>query len=139
MEEKEDLSERTREAVKKAMSNGGWKDNVAGRVSGDGGTNASLAASSSNTSREPSEDDSDQDDMDLDEEEVKLLEKEAADGDVDAIWVLRNKVKKPPVKKREEPKYIGFDEDDEFVSGSEDEMRDHTAAKVKGKEKVIAL
>ncbi|ERF70285.1 hypothetical protein EPUS_06326 [Endocarpon pusillum Z07020] len=112
LEEREDAGERTREAVRKAMAGGNWKDNVAGmaasQVAVDGGAGASA---------------------------IKILEKEAADGDVDAIWVLRNRVKKPAPKEKEETRYVGFDEDDEFMSSSGDEQYVPTI-EGKGKEKV---
>lgn len=142
LEEREDAGERTREAVRKAMLAGNWKDNVAGMAASqlavDGGAGAS--ASGSGASGEPSEDedsDGQPNDMDLDEDEVKVLEKEAADGDVDAIWVLRNRVKKPATKEKEETRYVGFDEDDEFMSSSGDEQ-DVPTIEGKGKEKVSA-
>ncbi len=146
LEEREDAGERTRDAVRKAMAAGNWRDNVAGMAAGqgvmEGGAGASASASGSGGSREPSEkEDSDgqEDDMDLDEDEVKVLEKEAADGDVDAIWVLQNQAKKPTTKKREEVRYVGFDEDEEFMSSSGDEEEEYqTTVEGKGKEKVAA-
>lgn len=137
LEEKEDAGERTREAVRRAMAaDGGWKDNVAGRASGDA-AGGSGSASGSGASGDPSEEDSDPEDtMDLDETELHTLEKEAANGDVDAIWVLQNRAKKPPPAK-EERRYIGFDEDDEFMSSSSgDEEEDVSTAKSKGKQKM---
>lgn len=149
LEEREDAGERTRDAVRKAMAAGDWRDNVAGMAAGRGAVegSASASASGSGASREPSEEedsDGQEDDMDLDEDEVKVLEREAADGDVDAIWVLRNQVRKPTTRKREETRYVGFDdEDDEFMSSSGDEEQQHGPTvqgkgKGKGKENVSA-
>ncbi len=137
LEEREDAGERTRQAVRRAMANGGWRDNIARKPTAEAG---SPGASGSGASREPSEqDDSDDQEngMDLDENEVQTLEKEAADGDVDAIWVLQRQKKSLPGKK-EERMYIGFDEDDEYMSSSEDEPGEATMAKAKGKQKVSA-
>lgn len=147
LEEREDAGERTREAVRKVMADGGWSDYItAGRVTK---AESSASASGSGASREPSEEEEEDDDsddqvddaMDLDETELKTLEKEAADGDVDAIWVLRNQVKKPaqPPAKKRETRYIGFDEDDEYMSSSEeDEEVASLTVKGKGKQKVLA-
>jgi Silencing defective 2 N-terminal ubiquitin domain len=147
LEEKEDAGERTREAVRRAMAaSGGWTDSVAGRASGDAAPGSGSASGASGGSRDASEEDSDPDDtMDLDETEVQTLEKEAADGDVDAIWVLRNRVKKPKTAKVEERRYLGFDEDDEFMSSEEEdgdkeegEEEAVSTEKAKGKQKMAA-
>ena len=141
LEEKEDAGERTREAVRRAMAaGGGWTDNVAGRASGDAAPGSGSASGASGGSKDASDEDSDPDDtMDLDETELQTLEKEAADGDVDAIWVLRNRVQKPAAK-LEERRYLGFDEDDEFMSSSEEEKDEEAVftKKAKGKQKVAA-
>jgi Silencing defective 2 N-terminal ubiquitin domain len=143
--EREDASERTREAVRRAMMGGGWRDSVAGSAKAGAGAGAngnangegSASASGSGASRNASEEDDSEDEeaMDLDEDEVQTLEKEAAHGDVDAIWVLENKVKKPAAKKEEQQqqrRYVGFDEDDEFMSSEEEEV----SARQKEKQKV---
>jgi Silencing defective 2 N-terminal ubiquitin domain len=151
--EREDASERTREAVRRAMMGGGWRDSVAGsaKAGARGGAGAnenangegSASASGSGASRNASEEDDSEDDeaMDLDEDEVQTLEKEAAHGDVDAIWVLENKVKKPAAKKEEQQqrRYIGFDEDDEFMSSEEEEEEEEVSARQKEKQKVSQL
>lgn len=139
--EKEDAGERTREAVKKALSGGvGWRDSTAGIRRGSaemnsvpgGSGSASASASGSGTSPDPSEDDNDQEPMDLDENEIMTLEKEAAEGDVDAAWVLENKVKRPPPAKpksksesrsanaQPERMYLGFDDFDDSEEGDDD-------------------
>ena len=142
LEEKEDAGERTREAVRKAMSGGGWKDRNAASEATSAKEENLPAMSSSNhsgdASHEPSDGDSDED-MDLDEDEVKVLEGEAAQGDVDAIWVLKNKVKSNHngLKVDRSRKFVGFDEDDEFMSSSDSEGEELNppATKERGKEK----
>jgi Silencing defective 2 N-terminal ubiquitin domain len=120
--EKEEVGEGVRDAVKRAM--------MAGKeVEKDEGG----SGSGSGASREASEDDSEDDAMELDDEDVKRLEEEAAAGDVDAIWVLKNKVTTTgnAANKPLERRYAGFDEDDEFLSS--DEEVDTSLAKGKAK------
>lgn len=142
LEEREDAGERTREAVRKAMAGGAgeWRDNLAGRKDGEGNCGGvSPNASGSGASRDPSEEDSeDEQTMDLDEDEIKTLEREAADGDVDATWVLTNRARKPSTRKVETRTYIGFDQDDEFMSSSEDDEDDAIRLADKGKQTMTA-
>ena len=124
--EKEEVGEGVRDAVKRAMMGAG--------VEKDGDKGGGASGSGSAASREPSEEESEEDAMELDDEDVKRLEEEAAAGNVDAIWVLKNKVvatgseaRKPP-----ERRYKGFhDEDDEYLSS--DEEVDVSLAKGKAK------
>jgi hypothetical protein len=127
--EKEEVGEGVRDAVRRAMMGGAGvetekeKDDVAEGGSGSG----------SGASGEASEEDSEEDAMELDDEDMKRLKDEAATGDVDAIWVLKNQVittKKEAVKPKER-RYAGFDDEDEFLS-SDDEV-DIPSAKGKAK------
>jgi hypothetical protein len=127
--EKEEVGEGVRDAVRRAMMGGGGietekeKDEVAEAGSGSG----------SGASGEASEEDSEEDAMELDDEDMKRLKDEAATGDVDAIWVLKNQVittKKEDAKPKER-RYAGFDDEDEFLS-SDDEV-DISPAKGKAK------
>ena len=93
--------------------------------------------STSSGSRQGSQDESDAEDedvMELDDNDMSRLRAEAEAGDADAIWVLKNQLKVQPVStKKQERKFVGFDEDDEFLSSDEDEPVD-----VKGKGKAVA-
>ena len=117
--EKEEVGEGVRDAVRRAMMGGAGietekeKDEVAEAGSGSG----------SGASGEASEEDSEEDAMELDDEDMKRLKDEAATGDVDAIWVLKNQVitTKKGAAKPKERRYAGFDEEDEFLS-SDDEV-----------------
>jgi hypothetical protein len=127
--EKEEVGEGVRDAVRRAMMGGGGigtekeKDEVAEGGSGSG----------SGASGEASEEDSEEDAMELDDEDMKRLKDEAATGDVDAIWVLKNQVitTKKEAAKPKERRYAGFDDEDEFLS-SDDEV-DISPAKGKAK------
>jgi hypothetical protein len=127
--EKEEVGEGVRDAVRRAMMGGAGietekeKDEVAEGGSGSG----------SGASGEASEEDSDEDAMELDDEDMKRLKDEAATGDVDAIWVLKNRVitTKKEAAKPKERRYAGFDDEDDFLS-SDDEVG---ASPVKGKAK----
>jgi hypothetical protein len=127
--EKEEVGEGVRDAVRRAMMGGAGietekeKDEVAEGGSGSG----------SGASGEASEEDSEEDAMELDDEDMKRLKDEAATGDIDAIWVLKNQVitTKKEAAKPKERRYAGFDEEDEFLS-SDDEV-DISPAKGKAK------
>ena len=96
IEDKEELGERARDAVSRAMQSGEWKDRVSGTDQGEG------SASASGGSRELSEEDSD--------EEVA----EVTDGPSTSAS------KKEAAPQR---KFFGFDEDDdEFMSDDDNEQ-----------------
>ena len=129
--EKEEVGEGVRDAVRRAMTGGAGierekeKDEVVEGGSGSG--------SGSGASGEASEEDSEEDAMELDDEDMRRLKDEAASGDVDAIWVLKNQVitTKKETAKPKERRYAGFDDEDEFLS-SDDEV-DISPAKGKAK------
>jgi hypothetical protein len=131
--EKEEVGEGVRDAVRRAMmggSGGGVRAEEKEKVEVVG------SGSGSGASEEASEEDSGDDAMELDGEDVKRLEAEAAAGDVDAIWVLKNKVVRTgnEAKKPQPRRYAGFDDDDdddEFLSS--DEEVDMSSAKGKAK------
>ena len=128
--EKEEVGEGVRDAVRRAMMSGAQaKEKEKEEVAEGGGGSGSGSGASGQASEEDSEDDA----MELDDEDVKRLESEAAGGDVDAIWVLNNKVvaKGGDTKKLQERRYAGFDDDDEFLSSDDDV--DTSSAKGKAK------
>lgn len=107
MEDKEEVNEKAREAVLRAMKDGAWKDTLAGSTVGG----SSSSASESNGSRgsaSPSED-SEMEDAD-----------EPASSDV-----------KPATSR----KYFGFDDDDDDDLLSDDEGSEAENGDVKGKGK----
>ncbi len=115
MEEKEEVGEGVRDAVRRAMmgTTGDMKDEKKDVAENGGGG----SASGSGASAEGSEEDSEHDVMELDDVDMKRLKDEAAAGDVDAIWVLKNQViPKPEAQKTPQRRYAGFDDDDEFLS-----------------------
>lgn len=98
MENKEEMGEKAREAVLRAMKDGAWKDNLGGTMVG--GSSSSSAAEGSGSGSPLSSEESDEDMDDADETN------EASKG------------KAPAAASR---KFIGFDDDDEFMSSDEDE------------------
>ncbi len=134
VETKEEVGENVRNAVKMAMAAEERKEkpksspDQAGESSGSGG------------SAPVSEDDSDiGDDMELDEAEMSRLRSEAEAGDVDAIWVLQNRLKIPsdllPKSKPPVQRFAGFEDEDESSSSGDDEPAEATG---KGKQKVTS-
>lgn len=115
IEEKEEVGENVRNAVKQAMLNAD-KDEAQDEKDESSGSGGSV-----NHSEDDSEDD---DPMELDEEEMLRLKVEAESGDVDAIWVLKNKLKIPAnllPKTKPQRRFAGFDDEDDDISSSEDE------------------
>ena len=111
MEEKEEVGENVKNAVKLAMAANEQEHERSRAVAG-------LTISKANA-----DGDSDSDDpMELDESEMNRLQLEAEAGDVDAMWVLRNKLNIPtdllPKVKPKASKFEGFDDD---LSESESE------------------
>jgi len=125
--EKEEVGEGVRDAVKRAMMGGAVT--VGEEADKEGGSGSGSGASA-----EAREEDSEDDAMELDDEDVKRLEDEAAAGDADAIWVLKNKVVTTgrEAKKSQQRRYAGFDDDDEFLSSDEEDVETPLA---KGKAK----
>jgi hypothetical protein len=109
MEDKEEMSEKAREAVLQAMKDGAWTDNLRDAILGGSSTSASASDEGSDEDASSSED----------EESVGNGESSSASG--------------PSVPTKTAPrKFIGFDDDDEFMSDSEDEDMDQSN-KGKGK------
>lgn len=105
MEDKEEMNEKARDAVLLAMKEGAWTDNLRDTVLGGSSSSASASASASEggSGREtPSS--------------------ENSEGDAPA---LQEPVQKPVASR----KYVGFDEDDEFMSDSEEENEGKGKAK----------
>ncbi|OJD12028.1 hypothetical protein AJ78_07316 [Emergomyces pasteurianus Ep9510] len=115
MEDKEEMGEKAREAVLRAMKEGNWKDNLAGtEVLGGSSTSASNSSESSRSSASPS-DGSDMEDV--------------AETSACATTPPISGNSAAPVRR-----YFGFDEedDDELMSGDDDE--DEDVAEPDGKE-----
>ncbi|KAJ5440700.1 hypothetical protein N7491_003106 [Penicillium cf. griseofulvum] len=105
MEDREEMSERAREAVLQAMKDGEWTDNLRDTILGGSSTSASDEGSEGDASSSEDEEKS----------------SNAAAG--------------PSVPQKAAPrKFIGFDDDDEFMSDSDDEMEE--SGKGKGKARV---
>lgn len=123
MEEKEEVGENVKNAVKLAMAATEVEEEPA-KKSGSSGSGASNSESAD-------EDSDDEDPMELDEEDMIRLRKEAEMGDADAIWVLQHKLKIPqdllPKQRKSERRFAGFDDDVSDDSDEEDEPAKLTA------------
>ncbi|KAJ5416079.1 hypothetical protein N7465_004774 [Penicillium sp. CMV-2018d] len=108
MEDREEMSEKTREAVLRAVKEGGWTDNLRDAILGGSSTSASDEGS---------------------EEDASSSEDEESEGNGESS----NAVSGPSVPQKAAPrKFIGFDDDDEFMSDSDEEEMDESD-KGKGK------
>lgn len=111
MEDREEMSEKAREAVLAAMKDGGWNDNLRDVIMG--GSSTSESESEGNSSQEEDESESAEEDEDEDKPETSA-----------------------PVPSSSKPatvrKFIGFDDDDEFMSSDEDEDTEDSKGKGKG-------
>ncbi|GFN18466.1 hypothetical protein AtubIFM55763_005416 [Aspergillus tubingensis] len=114
MEDKDEMNEKAREAVLMAMKDGMWTDNLRDTILGGSSTSASPSEGSGQETPSSSEEESD------DEQEM-----EDAPGPSSA----------EPARSAAPRRYIGFDEDDEFMSDSEEEEE---AEDPKGKGKAKA-
>jgi len=127
IEEKEEVGENIKNAVKMAMATP--TDDV------EKHDNSGSGASAPDSVDEDS--DADEEPMELDETDMKRLRVEAEAGDVDAMWVLRNKLKIPadllPKPKAKPRRFAGFDDD-----LSESESEDELASSSRNGEKAIA-
>ncbi|KAF9883479.1 hypothetical protein FE257_003429 [Aspergillus nanangensis] len=108
MEDKEEMNEKAREAVLLAMKDGAWTDNLRDAILGGSSTSASEGSEDSPASSEEESDDD--------------------EGMKDAPGPSE------PTRPAAPRKYIGFDEDDEFMSDSEEE-EEADDSKGKGKTK----
>ncbi|KAK1147671.1 hypothetical protein N8T08_001015 [Aspergillus melleus] len=114
MEDKEEMNERARDAVLVAMKNGDWSDNLRDAILG--GSSTSASASEGSGQETPSGSGSD-------EESDEEMEGNGAPGP------------SAPAQKAAPRKFIGFDDDDEFMSDSEEEEDQPEDSKGKGKSK----
>ncbi|KAK2757676.1 hypothetical protein FQN54_004645 [Arachnomyces sp. PD_36] len=96
MEDKEEMGEKAREAVLRAMKDGAWKDNLGGATVG--GSSSSSAAEGSGSGSPASSEESDEDMENANE------------------VANSTKAKAPAARK-----FIGFDDDDEFMSSDEED------------------
>jgi len=109
MEDKEEMSEKLHEAVMAAMKDDTWTDNLRDSILGGSSTSASEGSEhATSSSSDESEDDEDN--------------------------ATSSAVAGPsaPAQKAA-PRFIGFDDDDEFMSDSDEEEADESADKGKGK------
>ncbi|KAJ5482922.1 hypothetical protein N7539_006368 [Penicillium diatomitis] len=107
MDDKEEMNEKAREAVLQAMKDGDWTDNLRETILGGSSTSASEG--------------SDEDMSTVSEEDE---EEEPVSGPSPT-----DKAPSKPAPRR----YIGFDDDDEFMSDSDEEQAEENEAKGKGK------
>jgi Silencing defective 2 N-terminal ubiquitin domain len=111
MEDREEVSEKARDAVIAAMKAGTWNDNLRDVLMGGSSTSASEGASS-----QEEENDSESESVEEEDEETEAGAESSSN---------------PAALSR---RYIGFDEDDEFMSSDEEEdNEDNDAGKGKGK------
>ncbi|KIW25315.1 uncharacterized protein PV07_08502 [Cladophialophora immunda] len=134
IETKEEVGENVRNAVKMAMLASEEKEDSKGSLAQEG------ESSGSGGSGAASDEDSDEEDlMELDPDDMSRLRSEAEAGDVDAIWVLQNRLKIPshllPKPKQPVRRFAGFDDDEDDVSGSDDDEAGVEANVVEGKGK----
>ncbi|KAJ4523392.1 hypothetical protein HRR83_000039 [Exophiala dermatitidis] len=140
VEEKEEVGENVRNAVKAAMLAEQGQEKHAelstqdAESSGSGGS-----ATGSGGSATGSGDDSDAEDlMELDEDEMARLRMEAEAGDADAIWVLQHKLNIPshllPKPKQPIRRFAGFDDEEDDISSSEDDEAQQRHGKGKQKD-----
>lgn len=116
LEEKEEMGENVKNAVKLAMSS--HDQELETPESSGSGCSVQLSAD---------EDSDAEDTMALDETDMSRLRLEAEAGDVDAIWVLQTRLKIPkdllPKQQSIQPRFAGFDDD---LSDSEPDEDDTT-------------
>jgi hypothetical protein len=110
MDDKEEMNEKAREAVLLAMKDGAWTDNLRDAILGGSSTSASEGSEHASSSGSEEED-----------------EEEENNGASSSSAVPSTSAAKPAPRR-----FIGFDDDDEFMSDSEDEA-DETDNKGKGK------
>ncbi|KIW14795.1 hypothetical protein PV08_07580 [Exophiala spinifera] len=133
VEEKEEIGENVRNAVKMAM--------LAAQEKSTSATSSEEADESSGSggSASGSEADSDVDDvMELDQDEMARLRVEAEGGDADALWVLQHRLKIPsrllPKARQPVRRFAGFDDEDDISGSDEEESPDEEVAG-KGKQR----
>ncbi|RVX68732.1 hypothetical protein B0A52_07618 [Exophiala mesophila] len=139
VDEKEEVGENVRNAVKQAMS----AIESEGKDKGKSSSRQEDESSGSGGSAGASEEDSEEDDvMELDDSEMARLREEAERGDADAIWVLKERLKIPShllPEARTQPtrRFAGFDDDDDYDDDESDEDQDDS--KSKGKQMAIPV
>ncbi|KAJ5679732.1 hypothetical protein N7462_007976 [Penicillium macrosclerotiorum] len=112
MDDKEEMNEKAREAVLAAIKDGDWTDSLRDAILG--GSSTSASEGSENASSSSSDEDED------DEGQEAGASSSAAGPSV-------------PAQKPAPRRFIGFDDDDEFMSDSEDEEVEEPESKGKGK------
>ena len=129
--DKEEMGEKVNDAVKRALQ----RAQQAPKVDVDADSGEASGGSEDASGSESDVEIDDKYKMVLDEDEMSRLRKEADLGDVDARWVLKNQVR-PRISARPMPKrFVGFDDDEEFMSDdSDDKSLEMT---VKGKQKAV--
>jgi hypothetical protein len=110
MDDKEEMNEKAREAVLLAMKDGSWTDNLRDAILGGSSTSASEGSDHMDSSS-----------SDEDEEDDENAVSSSAAGP------------SAPAQKSAPRRFIGFDDDDEFMSDSEEEEEPEVQGKGKGK------
>lgn len=110
MEDKEEMSEKLHEAVMAAMKDDTWTDNLRDAILGGSSTSASEGSEHATSSSS---------DEDEDDEENAISSAVAGPS--------------APAQKPAPRRFIGFDDDDEFMSDSDEEEADKSADEGKGK------
>lgn len=110
MDDKEEMNEKAREAVLQAMKDGAWTDNLRDAILGGSSTSASEGSEHASSSGSEEDD-----------------EEGENNGASSSSAVPSTSAAKPAPRR-----FIGFDDDDEFISDSEEE-EDESDTKGKGK------
>ncbi|KAJ5476697.1 hypothetical protein N7475_002426 [Penicillium sp. IBT 31633x] len=108
MEDREEMSEKAREAVLQAMKDGEWTDNLRDAILGGSSTSASDEGS---------------------DEDASSSEEESEENGESSKAVAGPSVSQKPAPR----KFIGFDDDDEFMSDSDEEMDESDKGKGKAR------
>lgn len=112
VEDKEEAGERTRDAVLAAIKAGNYKDNLL--------TTTTTTTTSHGSATEPEDMEEDSESSDADEEEGQDGPGSGSSSDGNAKQ-LKEKEAAAPKKSKPTRAFAGFDEDDEFMSSSDEE------------------
>ncbi|OAP54683.1 hypothetical protein AYL99_11131 [Fonsecaea erecta] len=139
IETKEEVGENVRNAVKMALLASAEKEDSKGSMAQEGDSSGSGGSGAA------SDEDSDEEDvMELDPDDMSRLRSEAEAGDVDAIWVLQNRLKIPshllPKPKQPVRRFVGFDDEDDTTDSDDgdDDEKEGDVVEGKGKQKVAS-
>ncbi|KAL2174267.1 telomere stability and silencing-domain-containing protein [Thermothelomyces heterothallicus CBS 202.75] len=136
VEDKEEVGERTREAVLEAMKRGGYRDNLFGELAGESGSGSGSGSSADEDGDEAMDDD------EMDQDESGGSKVTTPPSEPEPVVDVKGKGKEKEVVNGNgngngngkshgtatARRFIGFDEDDEFMS-SDDESESEEAKK----------